>query len=219
MRDIKKEYKKYVIIYFVLYIIADIIIIFSSNISLPNIKLILENKMLVELAITIVITPILSILSLIVLNIVPTKIKNLLVFWKIKESLPSYRWKSILCNDDRMDTKKIENKFGKNLSAQEQHNLWYKLYTNNKSDIRILNSQKDYLFARDLSIATVILSVIISIFSIVGFLTLNLPIRFLFNNLLILGIIYFILILVSRNSASRFICNVLIVDNSRNEEI
>lgn len=211
MRDIKKEYKKYVIIYFLVYIAVNILIILYSESKILNISWFFENEVLIKFSIGLLTAPIISILSLIILNCIPDKIKNVLIFWKLQKSLPSYRWVMIIKNDDRINGKALENKYGKSLSPQEQHDIWYKLYKENEKNTIILNSQKDYLFARDLSVSTCILIIITSLISIVAIFNIGLPISYLLNNLIILLVIYLVLLIVSRNSANRFVCNVLAI--------
>ena len=211
MRDIKKEYKKYVIIYFLVYIAVNILIILYSESKILNISWFFENEVLIKFSIGLLTAPIISILSLIILNCIPDKIKNVLIFWKLQKSLPSYRWVMIIKNDDRINGKALENKYGKSLSPQEQHDIWYKLYKENEKNTIILNSQKDYLFARDLSVSTCILIIITSLISIVAIFKIGLPISYLLNNLIILLVIYLVLLIVSRNSANRFVCNVLAI--------
>lgn len=211
MRDIKKEYKKYVIIYFLVYIAVNILIILYSENKILNISWFFENEVLIKFSIGLLTAPIISILSLIILNCIPDKIKNVLIFWKLQKSLPSYRWVMIIKNDDRINGKALENKYGKSLSPQEQHDIWYKLYKENEKNTIILNSQKDYLFARDLSVSTCILIIITSLISIVAIFKIGLPISYLLNNLIILLVIYLVLLIVSRNSANRFVCNVLAI--------
>lgn len=212
MRDIKKEYKKYITMYFIVYILLNIVIIFSEKISGIDIEWLIKNEYLLKTITAIIITPLISLLSLVILNIIPTNIKNVLVFWKCKMCLPSYRWQKKIKSDSRINANKIEKQYGKNLSNQEQHDIWYKIYKQNETDIRIMNSQRDYLWARDFCISTIILIPITIVIYIIGRIYFDTSIVFMIANLIILLITYLITMIVARNNSNSFICNVLITD-------
>lgn len=101
----------------------------------------------------------------------------------------------------------------KNLSSQKQHDIWYKSYQKYKGDEVVLESQKDYLFSRDLCITTILIMPIILIIYILSIIFWNIGIDFIVVNMTILTIFYIIFNIVSRNSANRFICNVLLLDS------
>lgn len=204
MRDIKKEYKKYVVIYFLTYLLVNIIILLKLNPN--NIKNIFTNEYFIKTISMSIASPIISILALIILNIIPDRIKNVLIFWKFKHVLPSYRWQDIIKYDDRINCKNDQKK----LSNEEQHAIWYKNYKENKDNLIILNSQKDYLFARDLCISTCILLIIVILCYLIFKESLDISFKFLSYNIFILFVLYLILMLVARNSANKFVCNVVI---------
>ena len=216
MRNIKKEYKKYVTGYFFIYLIINfIIIVMKCNwLSIETINIVKENNYILKPIYTLICIPLLSIIGLLVLNILPSNIREILIFWKINNRLPSYRWQDkIIYKDSRINTETFNKKYGKKLKAEEQHNIWYKIYQKYKGDEVALESQKDYLFARDLCITTILILPIIFIMYLVGKLSLNLEIQFLIVNVVILFILYVMLNIVSRNNANRFICNVLLLDS------
>ena len=217
MRNIKKEYKKYVVLYFIIYIVVNLtIVIMKYNlINVQTISVLKENQYIIKPIYTIISLPVLSILGLVILNFMPSNIKEIIIFRKLNNVLPSYRWQKYIADkDNRINVKLLNKKYGKNLSEQKQHDLWYKAYQRCKSDEVILESQKEYLFSRDLCMTTVLIIPIIVIIYILGKVCLNLEIYFLIINIIILLLLYIILDIVSINSANRFICNVLLLDSS-----
>lgn len=215
MRNIKKEYKKYVIGYFFIYLIINFIIVAIryNFISIKTVNIIKENSYIIKPIYTLMVIPLLSIIGLMILNIIPSNIKEILIFWKIKDRLPSYRWQDkTISTDSRINVKMLNKKYGRKLIAQKQHDIWYKAYQRFKGEEVILESQKDYLFARDLCITTILILLIIITIYIIGKIVLNLDIQFIIINIIILATLYVILNVVTRNNANRFIANVLVLD-------
>lgn len=215
IENIKKEYKKYVIGYFLMYIIINIIIIVSfSNIKwVDAIKEIYENEFTLKIIYTAIGLPAISIVGLFVFYIIPSNMKEILIFWKVKNRLPSYRWKdSIVKTDSRLNVKKINKKYGKKLSNEKQHDIWYNAYQRVKDDIVIFNSQKTYLFARDVCIATLLLIPIIIIEYIIAKLYFKIGVTFIIINMGVLVVLYVLLNIICRITANRFVCNVIALD-------
>lgn len=216
MRNIKKEYKKYVVSYFVIYFLINLLIIICKYnlIDIETINLIKENNTIINPIYSLICVPLLAIVGLLILNIIPSNVKEILIFWKINNRLPSYRWQSkVASKDSRINLKILNKKYGKNLSSQKQHDIWYKSYQKYKGDEVVLESQKDYLFSRDLCITTILIMPIILIIYILSIIFWNIGIDFIVVNMTILTIFYIIFNIVSRNSANRFICNVLLLDS------
>ena len=215
MRDIKKEYKKYVVSYFLIYILVNMAIIaFNNNQINENTLEILKNsEFIIKPLYSIIVIPLITIIALVIMNIVPSRFKEFLIFWKTKYALPSFRWQSKLAyKDSKINIEILNKKYGKNLSAQNQHDVWYSAYQKCKNEENILESQKDYLFARDLCITTLLIIPIIIIIYLLGKIYLNLNISFLFINAIVLIFTYLLLVWVARNGANRFVCNVLSLD-------
>lgn len=217
MRNIKKEYKKYVVSYFVIYFLINLLIIICKYnlIDIETINLMKENNTIINPIYSLICVPLLAIIGLLILNIIPSNVKEILIFWKINNRLPSYRWQSkVASKDSRINLKILNKKYGKNLSSQKQHDIWYKSYQKYKGDEVVLESQKDYLFSRDLCITTILIMPIILAIYILSIICWNIEIDFIVVNMTILIILYIIFNIVSRNSANRFICNVLLLASS-----
>lgn len=217
MRNIKKEYKKYVVIYFVIYLLINLLIISIKYnlIDIETINVMKENDTIIKPIYSLICMPLLSIIGLVILNVIPSNIKEILIFGRIDNRLPSYRWQSrVGTKDSRINMKILNKKYGNKLSSQKQHDVWYKAYQRYKSDEMILESQKDYLFSRDLCIATILLMPIILAMYICCKLFLNTGINFIIINMIILIILYLIFDIVSINNSNRFVCNVLLLDSN-----
>lgn len=209
MKNIKKEYENHIIIYFIAYLFINIIILLFSRVDFINLKQLFNHKYLLNIIISIFFLPFISILSLIILRIIPNSFKTFIIFWKNKNALPSYKWYELILKDNRINVEKIYKIYGQNLSGQKQHDIWYRLYKGHEDKEKILNGQKDYLFARDLCITTLLLTVIIIMFYIIANLIFEIPISFLLYNVALLLCVYLLLIIVTRNCANRFVCNVI----------
>lgn len=217
MRNIKKEYKKYVVSYFVIYLLINfLIIIYKYNfMDINTINLIKENETIIKPMYSLICVPLLSIIGLLILNIIPSNVKEILIFWKVNNRLPSYRWQNkVVSKDSRMNIKILNKKYGKNISSQKQHDIWYKAYQKYKADEVILESQKDYLFSRDLCITTILIMPIILAIFILSKICLNIELDFIIVNITILIILYIVFNIATRNNANRFICNVLLLDTT-----
>lgn len=217
MRNIKKEYKKYVVSYFVIYLLINfLIIIYKYNfMDINTINLIKENETIIKPIYSLICVPLLSIIGLLILNIIPSNVKEILIFWKVNNRLPSYRWQNkVVSKDSRMNIKILNKKYGKNISSQKQHDIWYKAYQKYKADEVILESQKDYLFSRDLCITTILIMPIILAIFILSKICLNIELDFIIVNITILIMLYIVFNIATRNNANRFICNVLLLDTT-----
>lgn len=126
MRNIKKEYKKYVVSYFLLYLIfnAIIIIIKYNLIAVEAINVIKENNFIIKPIYTVSCIPLLSIIGLVILNLIPSNIKEILIFWKTKNRLPSYRWKNKIAIKDSRINIKILNKYYKLSNSKYNYKEW-----------------------------------------------------------------------------------------------
>ena len=216
MRNVKKEYKKYVVSYFLIYIVVNIVIIgFNNNLIGKDILNTLKNnQFIIKPLYSIIVIPIITIISLIIMDSMPSKFKETIIFWRLKYALPGFRWQSeIAYKDSKINLEILNKKYGKNLSPQKQQDVWYKAYQKCKNDEGILESHKEYLFSRDLCITTVLLIPIIIVIYLCGKIYFNIHISFLIINIIILFSIYLLLVWITRNNSYRFICNVLALDS------
>lgn len=152
-----------------------------------------------------------SILTLLINGILKTDYKNIMVFWKVKQPLPSYRvFSHLVKNDHRIDYDELNTKYNPlPLDPEAQSKLWYKLLKKYPDDEMILQSHRDYLLYRDLTAISFLLSVIYLItFLLLKIFGINISILLI---LVFLGE-YLILLIAARAKAERFVLNVVSCD-------
>jgi len=149
----------------------------------------------------------LPILVVVLAGFISPENKARLVFWRYKYALPGHRAFSKLApNDPRIDMQALTEKMGDSLphSPKQQNSKWYSLYKNYAGSITVVQSQKHFLLARDLSSIS---------FLFAAFGPLGLLFTQSFNGALIYGFVmvihYIILAIVAQNHGKRFVCNVL----------
>jgi hypothetical protein len=152
-----------------------------------------------------------SILTLLINGILKTDYKNIMVFWKVKQPLPSYRvFSHLVKNDHRIDYDELNTKYNPlPLDPESQSKLWYKMLKKYPDDEMILQSHRDYLLYRDLTAISFLLSVIYLItFLLLKIFGINISILLI---LVFLGE-YLILLIAARAKAERFVLNVVSCD-------
>ena len=152
-----------------------------------------------------------SVFALLVNGILKTDYKNMIVFWKVKHPLPSYRVFSHLAQKDhRIDWDEFNRKYNPiPVDPESQSKLWYRLLKKYPDDEMILQSHRDYLLYRDLtSISFLMLLVYVVAFILLKIFGLDI------SSLLILLFLseYLILLISARNKAERFVLNVISCD-------
>ncbi len=155
----------------------------------------------------------LPIILIIFQGILPAKIKEILVFWKIKNRLPGCQaFSKYLKEDNRIDKRKLMEKYGKLPKKEEKQNkFWYKIYKEVSSDTSIAKTHKDYLLTRELTILTIFF---IFIFPIILFYNdINIKTLILFMIFLILE--YLIIRYASKNYAVRLVTNVMALASAK----
>lgn len=152
-----------------------------------------------------------SILTLLINGILKTDYKNIMVFWKVKQPLPSYRvFSHLIKNDHRIDYDELNTKYNPlPLDPESQSKLWYKLLKKYPDDEMILQSHRDYLLYRDLTAISFLLSVIYLItFLLLKIFGINISILLI----LVFLLEYLILLIAARAKAERFVLNVVSCD-------
>lgn len=149
-------------------------------------------------------------------NIIESNYKIALIFFG-KNNMPGNKvFSKLIYEENRILPEKVKLKYGElPIEAKEQNNLWYLIYSMNKNDEKVFQSHREFLLARDLCALSVTLIVIYFILILFN--------KVIFNKYY-LGLIfveYILLNIVSRNTAKRFVLNVIVTDisdikNSRN---
>lgn len=105
-----------------------------------------------------------SVLILAVAYCLGERIKEILVFWRIRHALPSHRAFSVhaLRPMVRLEgLKKIVGEFP--TAPQAQTDLWYQLYLKAQTNVRVAGPSRNYLLFRDLAATSYLLAVIVPV--------------------------------------------------------
>lgn len=136
--------------------------------------------------------------------------KAVLVFWKLKNSLPgSEAFSKLSKNDTRIDRAKLKSVYGSlPKSPIEQNKLWYKIYKKNSSNTIVSDSHRAFLLARDLTSLCVLFVIFLGIpVLIIGQWPISL---YYFMGLLLQ---YVIVVIGAQNRGRRFVTNVLAIES------
>lgn len=133
--------------------------------------------------------------------------KARVVFWRWTNPLPGCRvFSDLLAGDPRIDAASLKQKLGKFPRApHDQNALWFKLYRQHSSALRVLEAHRNYLLTRDM---TAIAAVFAAVFPAVVFAhTSDARIANLY--LLALAGQYVLIARAASNYGNRFVLNVL----------
>ena len=144
---------------------------------------------------------------LILCFIIPVDIKNIIIFWRLKNPLPGCRvFTELICKDQRIDIKELENRYGKPPNdPREQNVLWYKIYKENQNEKIVLSSHGKWLLFREITSIALMFALLLSPIS--GLIGCN-KTSAIYSILLIMQ--YIFLRRAAINVAERFTCNVLV---------
>ena len=142
-------------------------------------------------------------------SLLPTSIKDILVFWRIKNPLPGSRAFSVHAPaDPRVNLKKLQMSIGKlPTNEREQNALWYEMYKKVEFDLSVLSSHKSYLLFRDTAAISLILAFIIP-FTMYCF---NEECTYIGSSAALFLVQYFVSAIAARNSGNRFVQSVVAV--------
>ena len=133
--------------------------------------------------------------------------KARLVFWRWANPLPGCRvFSDLLASDPRIDSASLKQRLGKFPKApHDQNALWFKLYRQHSSALRVLESHRNYLLTRDM---TAIAAVFAAVFPAVVFAHTS-DARIASVYLLALAGQYVLIARAASNYGNRFVLNVL----------
>lgn len=204
-KSIKDTYKKSLYVFISANILLFWIISLKRSFSLDSLYLI-ANELSTPKSIFVILSPIIAV----VLNgFLSNKIKEILVFWKLKNRLPGCRaFTNLAVEDHRIDVVALKRKIGKfPKDPTEQNRKWYKLYKGISDNNIVFESHRDFLFTRDLG-AISFLFILIFI-PIAYFYWEDKNIRNIYTGYLFLQ--YIGTAIAAKNYGNRFVCNVLAI--------
>jgi len=146
-------------------------------------------------------------------RLAPSRLKELLVFWRIRDALPGHRAfeTRTLKRDSRIDINNLKERFnGKFPGPPSQQNAaWYALYKKHSGEHVVQEIHMDYLLYRDLTWLTAVAATVSLVLSCL-FVEQRTP-------LVVVGLVFVVLTaltsVVARNSANRFVTDVLTIES------
>jgi len=199
----KDENQKIVVI-FVAWCIA-LYLSFSANaeLSMVAIQARFEGLRLKD-GIVMVLMPV---LVLVLSGMIPSSMKEIIVFWRIKHALPGCRAFSKLApHDKRIDMTVLRQKLGTlPTDPREQNATWYKLLKQYSGITTVERAHKYFLLSRDLST----IALLFAVFGCLGLVVTASSLSIIAEYAIVFGIHYVVLALVARNHGNRLVCNVL----------
>ena len=144
--------------------------------------------------------------------VMPRAGKEFLVFWKIRNCLPSSGAFTLIGpHDPRVDMQRL---IGKYVSLPEepgqQTQLWYRIYRAHKDEASVEDAHGAFLRFREMTT----LCVAFLIVSAVSLAYFSIGERQLLLGILILVLEYLIVMIAARNAATRFVANVLALESA-----
>lgn len=159
----------------------------------------------------------LPIVTLVLNGILPTHVKEILVFWRLKNPLPGCRAFSQLAPmDPKVDPAELRRRYGEFPQApEEQNRLWYKIYKKHHDNPAIVQGLRAYLMSRDLAGISFCL-----LFLGVALVVITTPSRQMVALYLsALVVQYLLLALTARFAGDRLVCNSLAQDMASPREM
>lgn len=140
-------------------------------------------------------------------GILSSRVKEILVFWRLRDPLPGARaFTELVQCDPRIDLQELTRTLGKLPAApHEQNATWYKIYKKHESKVSVQDAQRSYLLTRDMTGFTVLTFCMVLIVT----LLLALPMKRLLICLVIPLLEYLVSATAARNYGNRFVCDVL----------
>lgn len=152
-----------------------------------------------------VIIAVMPLLLFILLNIVPTKIKEAIAFLRFTNVLPGTRvFSNLIQNDNRIDNEMLKLRIGDfPKKADSQNAKWYEIFRSIKDCTGVESSHKAYLLARELSFiafSTLLVTILLMLARVIPF-SLTGSIFAVAN--------YLLMVVVCNNVGNRFALNVI----------
>lgn len=153
------------------------------------------------------------VVALLIAALVPADVKAMLVYWRIRDTLPGHRaFTEHAPSDPRIDLDALRKNVGAFPSEpREQNTVWYRLYKKVASDVAVEDGHKGYLLFRDLAAISIVLALAapIGVYLLDG----GLPSATIAAVLMLSQ--YLFAALAARNSGVRFVTNVLAIHSAK----
>ncbi len=145
--------------------------------------------------------------SLVAAGLFPPELKAVIVFWRIKHTLPGHRaFSKYAYKDHRIDVSSLKKQVDPwPTDPAEQNRTWYRLSKRHRDSPAVIDAHRSFLLSRDLTSVAFCFLVIGSIVLFIASWSTRWPFIFL----LAATVQYILLSQVGRNSGIRFVKNVL----------
>lgn len=158
-------------------------------------------------------TTVLPVVVLLMVNVLPSDLKAMLVYWKPRGVLPGAEaFTKYGPADPRIDMAALKKNIGQLPTAQAQQNSeWYQLYKKVQNDPAVTEAHKLFLMYRDMAVLSLSLVVLVP-------LALHLVDVAQSATWLVAGLFsaqYLLSALSARWSGIRFVCNVLAIHSAK----
>jgi hypothetical protein len=139
----------------------------------------------------------------------PKRWKEIMIFWRIHDCLPSNRAFTVAAHKDpRIDRRRLTKKYGELPSRPAQQTaLWYSLYKKSEHDAAVEDAHCAYLRYREM---TALVAIVMVCF-LAGTTLIHPSSRTITTGILIIVAEYVLLLLAARNAADHFVANVLAI--------
>lgn len=142
--------------------------------------------------------------------IVPQSVKHVLVFWRLRDVLPSHRAFSVHAGrDPRVSVSKLMHRVREiPYEPRDQQDTWFGFYQRHKADAAVLDAQRPFLIFRDLASLSFSLALIAPLLLCAyGFGVAS------WSALAIFGGQYVLAAIASRQAGERLVCTVLSIES------
>lgn len=155
----------------------------------------------------------LPVVVLLLSALVSPNAKAVLVYWRLKDTLPGHRaFTTHAAADTRIDLGALRNNVGVfPEDPRDQNSLWYKLYTKVASETTVQESHKSYLLFRDIAVV----SLLIAAAAPIAWLLVGASAAAATTAVALMGGQYVLAAIAARNSGVRFVTNVLAVHSTK----
>jgi len=147
------------------------------------------------------------VIVLLLTSILPTALKEALVFWRVRDVLPGHRAFSVYAQKDpRIDLARLRTAAADfPAAARDQNSLWYRLYRQVEADPGVAQAHRHFLLFRDLTALSLLLTIVAPLVLYV----LGASATAAWLAVALFGAQYLASALAGRFRGVRFVCNVL----------
>jgi len=151
--------------------------------------------------------PLLPVAVWLLIDVVPSSIKAVLMFWRLHDALPGHRaFTYYAARDSRVDLAALQDKLGElPTDPTKQNTVWFKLYKEVQDNVEILESHKSYLLWRDATAFSAVLLVVAPL-GLYAFIHSG---HAALNSATLFAVQYVACAFAGRNRGIRLVCNVM----------